>query len=191
MEHTAADGKRYKSQFYNLDAIISVGYRVNSVNATQFRVWANQILKDYLVKGYALNEQRLKQQNEQIAELERTLQLFQNVVNDTLSQTEATCLLRVITDYTQTFVLLNQYDSSRLSTDALNRDITYEIQLDEALSAIEELKQILINKSEATPLFGNRKDESFAAVLGNIVQSFGDEYLYPALKSRRRIYSTW
>lgn len=100
LEHTAADGKRYKTQYYNLDAIISVGYRVNSVNATQFRIWANQVLKDYLVKGYALNENRLRQQNEQIQELEKTLKLFQNVVSDSLSQHEATGLLRVITDYT-------------------------------------------------------------------------------------------
>ena len=121
LEHTATDGKRYKTRFYNLDAIISVGYRVNSVNATRFRIWANQVLKDYLVKGYALNEKRLTQQTEQIQELEKTLKLFQNVVSDTLSQHEATGLLRVITDYTQTFILLNQYDSSRLSTEALNR----------------------------------------------------------------------
>lgn len=184
LEHTAADGKRYKTRFYNLDAIISVGYRVNSVNATRFRIWANQVLKDYLVKGYALNEKRLTQQTEQIQELEKTLKLFQNVVSDTLSQHEATGLLRVITDYTQTFILLNQYDSSRLSTEALNRNITYEIRLDEALSAIEELKNVLMSKNEATPLFGNRKDDSFAGVLGNIVQSFGGEYLYPSIEEQ-------
>lgn len=169
---------------YNLDAIISVGYRVNSKQGTQFRIWANQVLKDYLVKGYALNETRLKQQTGQIQELEKTLKLFQNVVSDTLSQTEATGLLRVITDYTQTFILLNQYDSSRLSTEALNRNITYEIQHAEALSAIDELKNVLMSKNEATPLFGNRKDDSFAGVLGNIVQSFGDEYLYPSIEEQ-------
>lgn len=169
---------------YNLDAIISVGYRVNSKQGTQFRIWANQVLKDYLVKGYALNETRLKQQTGQIHELEKTLKLFQNVVSDTLSQTEATGLLRVITDYTQTFILLNQYDSSRLSTEALNRNITYEIQHAEALSAIDELKNVLMSKNEATPLFGNRKDDSFAGVLGNIVQSFGDEYLYPSIEEQ-------
>jgi death-on-curing family protein len=181
------EGKRQvkrELKHYNLDAIISVGYRVNSKQGTQFRIWANQVLKDYLVKGYALNEKRLKQQNEQIQELEKTLKLFQNVVSDTLSQHEATGLLRVITDYTQTFILLNQYDSSRLSTEALNLNITYEIQLDEALSAIEELKSVLIDKNEATPLFGNRKDESFAGVLGNIVQSFGGEYLYPSIEEQ-------
>lgn len=169
---------------YNLDAIISVGYRVNSKQGTRFRIWANQVLKDYLVTGYALNEKRLKQQTGQIQELEKTLKLFQNVMSDTLSQTEATGLLRVITDYAQTFILLNQYDSGRLSTEALNLNITYEIQLDEALSAIEELKKVLIAKSEATPLFGNRKDDSFAGVLGNIVQSFDGEYLYPSIEEQ-------
>ena len=184
LEHTAADGKQYKTRFYNLDAILSVGYRVNSKQGTQFRIWANQVLKDYLVKGYALNEKRLKAQTEQIQELEKTLLLFQNVVSDTLSQNEATGLLRVITDYAQTFILLNQYDSSRLSTEALNRNITYEIQFDEAQSAIEELKNVLMSKNEATPLFGNRKDDSFAGVLGNIVQSFGGEYLYPSIEEQ-------
>lgn len=118
--HTAEDGKTYKIQCFNLDVVISVGYRVKSQRGTQFRIWANQVLKDYLVKGYALNEKRLTQQTEQIQELEKTLKLFQNVVSDTLSQHEATGLLRVITDYTQTFILLNQYDSSRLSTEVLN-----------------------------------------------------------------------
>lgn len=181
------EGKRQvkrELKHYNLDAIISVGYRVNSMQGTRFRIWANQVLKDYLVKGYALNEKRLTQQTEQIRELEKTLKLFQNVVSDTLSQHEATGLLRVITDYTQTFILLNQYDSSRLSTEALNRNITYEIRLDEALSAIEELKNVLMSKNEATPLFGNRKDDSFAGVLGNIVQSFGGEYLYPSIEEQ-------
>lgn len=182
--HTAEDGKTYQIQCFNLDVVISVGYRVKSQRGTQFRVWANQVLKDYLVKGYALNEKRLTQQNEQIRELEKTLTLFQNVVSDTLSQHEATGLLRVITDYTQTFILLNQYDSSRLSTEALNRNITYEIQFDEALSAIEELKNVLMAKNEATPLFGNRKDDSFGGVLGNIVQSFGGEYLYPSIEEQ-------
>ena len=170
--------------FYNLDVILSVGYRVNSKQGTQFRIWANQVLKDYLIKGYALNEKRLEQQSEQIQELEKTLKLFQNVVSDTLSQREATGLLRVITDYTQTFILLNQYDSSRLSTEAFNNNITYEIQFEEALSAIDELKKVLIAKNEATPLFGNRKDDSFAGVLGNIVQSFGGDYLYPSIEEQ-------
>ena len=126
----------------------------------------------------------LEQQSEQIQELEKTLKLFQNVVSDTLSQREATGLLRVITDYTQTFILLNQYDSSRLSTEAFNNNITYEIQFEEALSAIDELKKVLIAKNEATPLFGNRKDDSFAGVLGNIVQSFGGDYLYPSIEEQ-------
>ena len=181
------EGKRQvkrELKHYNLDAIISVGYRVNSKQGSQFRIWANQVLKDYLVKGYALNEKRLKQQKEQIQELENTLRLFQNVVSDSLSQTEATGLLRVITDYTRTFILLNQFDSSRLSIAALNQHITYEIKLAEALPAIEQLKNVLIGYKEATPLFGNRKDDSFAGVLGNIVQSFDGEYLYPSIEQQ-------
>lgn len=184
LEHTAADGKRYKTQYYNLDAVISVGYRVNSVNATRFRIWANRILKDYLVRGYALNEQRLREQTQHVAELQQTLTLFQNVLPEGLNLTEAKGLLQVITDYAQTFVLLNQFDTDRLPAADFNHNLTYEITHDEAVAVIAELKQALMGRGEASPLFGNRKDDSFAGILGNIVQSFGDEYVYPSIEAQ-------
>lgn len=171
-------------EFYSLDVIISVGYRVKSQQGTRFRIWANGILKDYLVRGYALNTQRLKEQSERIAELRQTLALFQNVPPEGLNLAEAKGLLQVITDYAQTFVLLNQFDSGRLPAVDFNRNLTYEITHDEALAAIAELKQALIARGEASPLFGNRKDASFAGVLGNIVQSFGGEYVYPSIEAQ-------
>lgn len=127
-------------EHYNLDVIISVGYRVKSKQGTQFRIWANRILKDYLVQGYALNTQRLEAQQENIRQLERTLTLFQQNLIEQTSLPEARGLLNVITGYARTFVLLNQFDSERLPLGDFETTIRYEIQPDEALAGIAALK---------------------------------------------------
>lgn len=181
---TAADGKIYQVEYFNLDAIISVGYRVNSVQGTRFRIWANRVLKDYLVLGYALNTQRLQAQQEQIKQLERTLVLFEQNLIDQASLPEARGLVRVITDYARAFVLLNQFDSERLPTTDFNITITYEIRRDEAEAGIAALKADLMARNEASELFGNQKDDSFAGILGSIVQSFGSELLYPSVEEQ-------
>jgi len=178
--------RRIKRQVkhYNLDAIISVGYRVNSVQGTQFRIWANRILKDYLVKGYALNTQRLQSQQDQIKQLERTLTLFQENLIDQAGLTEARGLAQVIADYARTFVLLNQFDSERLPTTDFTTNIRYEIRRAEAEAGIAALKTDLMARGEASELFGQQKDDSFAGILGNIVQSFGGEFLYPSIEDQ-------
>ncbi len=181
---TAADGKDYDTAHYNLDVIISVGYRVKSTQGTQFRIWANRVLKDYLVQGYALNKQRLEAQQENIRQLERTLTLFQQNLIEQASLPEARGLVSVIAGYTRTFVLLNQFDSERLPLGDFATGIRYEIQEDEALVGIAALKADLIGRSEASELFGNQKDDSFAGILGNIVQSFGGEFLYPSIEEQ-------
>ncbi len=182
LEHTAVDGKKYKTQFYNLDAILSVGYRVNSGRATQFRQWATQRLKDYLVQGYALNQKRLATTMHQ---LEQAIKLIEKSSNDeSLNASEAKGLLEIITNYTRSFVLLNQYDSHTLTVSQLNENITYEIEHEEAKAAIAELKRQLIAATEATELFGNPKDESFQGILGSIVQTFGGQYLYPSIEEQ-------
>ena len=169
---------------YNLDAIISVGYRVNSVQGTRFRIWANRVLKQYLIQGYALNEQRLQAQQEHIKELERTLTLFQQNLIEQASLPEARGLVSVITGYARTFVLLNQFDSERLPLGDFATSIRYEIEPVEALVAIDALKADLMARGEASELFGNQKDDSFAGILGNIVQSFGGEFLYPSIEEQ-------
>ncbi|MBL7797522.1 MAG: virulence protein RhuM/Fic/DOC family protein [Saprospiraceae bacterium] len=185
LEHTAGDGKAYQTQFYSLDAIISVGYRVNSQRATQFRIWATQRLKDYLVRGYALNETRLQQLAHNLGELEQTVQRIR-LAGDTeaLQLTEARGLLEIIGHYTRSFVLLNQFDSHTLEPGEVNENITYEIAFEEAEAAIEELKLGLIAQKEATALFGNQKDGSFRGILGSIVQTFGGEYLYRSIEEQ-------
>ena len=176
--HAAKDGKSYNTTFYNLDVIISVGYRVKSIEGTKFRQWATQRLKDYLVDGYAINQKRLDQ-------LQRTLQLIQATSsNEDLSLNEAKGLLEIINNYTESFILLNKFDSQNLDLNRLNSDITYQIKYEDAIKAIHQLKEYLIQKKEATSLFGNQKDDSFNGVLGNIVQSFDHQYLYPTIEEQ-------
>jgi death-on-curing family protein len=169
---------------YNLDVIISVGYRVNSRKGTQFRIWANQVLKEYLLQGYALNEARLKQQLESIDKLKKSLALIQGVQLEFLDQAEAKGLLTVLTEYTHSFILLNQYDTGHFPKGGLSKGITEEISIKEAMFAINSLKEKLITQGEATFLFGNSKDDSFLGILGNIVQSFNGEYLYPSIEEQ-------
>jgi len=181
------EGKREvkrRLKHYNLDAIISVGYRVNSKKGTQFRQWATARLKEYLVKGYTLNQQRLSQYQEHLEKLKRTLSLFQQRVIEQANLPEAQGLVKVIADYTHTFVLLNQFDGERLPTDDFDEDIRYKINHKEARQAISLLVDSLIDKGEATELVGNEKDDSFAGVLGAVVQSFGDEYLYSSIEAQ-------
>lgn len=167
-----------KQLVYNLDAILSVGYRINSKRGTQFRQWATQRLKDYLVKGYAINQKRLD-------ELGKMVQLIENSgKTENLQLQEAKGLLEILGNYTKSFVLLNQYDSHSLKAGGLSENITYEIKYDEAILAISELKKQLIAKKEATNLFGNEKDESFKSSLQTIVQTFGGQYLYPSIEEQ-------
>ncbi len=164
--------------FYNLDVIISVGYRVKSKRGTQFRQWATQRIKDYLVKGYVINQKRLEQ-------LHQTIQLISaGGKTESLQLQEARGLLEIIQNYTQSFILLNQFDSNNLATEKLSRNITYEIQFDEAKGAIATLKKQLIKKKEATELFGNEKDDGFKSSLRSIVQTFGGQYLYPSIEEQ-------
>jgi hypothetical protein len=142
-------------QFYNLEVIISVGYRVNSKRGTQFRQWATQRLKDYLIKGYAVNQQRLEQLNQSVNVIQ------QAGTTDSLQLTEAKGLLDILSSYTRSFVLLSQFDSNSFQTGKLNANITYEIEYTEAKAAIAELKHQLIAKKDTTELFGNEKDQSF------------------------------
>ena len=170
---------------YNLDVIISIGYRVKSKQGTQFRQWATQRLKDHLVKGYTLNEKRLQQVVQNMQQLEQAVKLIQQSGNsEQLSTTEAKGLLEIITGYTQSFILLNQFDSNTLPDKKLNENITYEIEYNEALKTIAELKKQLIGKKEASALFGNERDHGFESVLNSVVQTFGGEYLYKSIEEQ-------
>ena len=188
MEIVQKEGKRQVTrdvEFYSLDMVISVGYRVNSRKATQFRIWATQRLKEHLLKGYTLNESRLKNYAQNLEELEQAVGLIQSSSNaGELNEGETKGLLHIITNYTQSFVLLNGFDSNNLPELKLNEKITYEIKYAEALAAIKELKDILVQKNEASELFGNQKDDSFRGILGNVIQSFSNQYVYPSIEEQ-------
>ncbi|MGV3767501.1 MAG: RhuM family protein [Chitinophagaceae bacterium] len=178
---TGSDGKNYKVKFFNLDVIISVGYRVKSSHGTQFRIWANKVLKDYLIRGYAINESRLKEQRQQLEQLKSTVKLLGNVLdNQALNSNEATGLLKVITDYTYALDVLDQYDHQALKIERTTKEELFQITYSEAMNAIQGLR----NKFGGSALFGNEKDESFQGSLAAIYQTFGGEHLYPSVEEK-------
>lgn len=182
---TATDGKKYKTKLYNLDIIISVGYRVKSNRGTQFRIWATQTLKDHLVKGYTINEKRLREQQEKFIELNRTVEFLKATIGQKeLSSKETQGLLEIISQYTRSFILLNQFDNNTLQVEYSDKQLTYEINYEEAVKAIDELKKELIAKKEASELFGRQRDESFKGVLNSVVQTFGGVYVYPSIEEQ-------
>ena len=166
---------------YNLDLIISVGYRVNSIRGTQFRVWANKVLKDYLVKGYSLNAKRLQEQMQQFEALKQTVKLLGNVIETKpLSNDEASGLLKVITDYTYALDILDKYDHRKLTIEGTHSKQAFTATYTTAMKAIHGLR----DKFGGSSLFGNEKDESFKSSIANIYQSFGGQDLYPSVEEK-------
>ena len=179
-QHGAIKGKTKKvtSKFYNLDAILSVGYRVNSKNATQFRIWANKVLKDYIIKGYAIND-RLK--IEQYNDLKQTIKLLSNVIqNKELTADEQQGLLQVITDYTYALDTLDRYDYQSLVIEGTTERTEFRATYDEAMLAIDVLRQ----KFGSGNLFGNEKDKSFESSINTIYQTFDGVELYPSVEEK-------
>jgi death-on-curing family protein len=168
---------------YNLDVIISVGYRVKSPLATEFRKWATRKLKEYLIKGYSINSELLTSKESRIKELEWSLkELHHKAIQEQKILTEG--FLNIISDYSKSFELLSKYDSGSLSTDGLNNEIIYVINYVDVKEAIEELKQILIKKGEASEIFGNEKDKSFEGILGSISQTVFGQLAYPTIEEQ-------
>jgi prophage maintenance system killer protein len=166
---------------YSLDVIISVGYRVKSSQGTQFRIWANRILKDYLTKGYAIDRKRFEEQSQQLEELKQTVRLLGNVTgNHELTSDEATGLLKVVIDYTYALDVLDQYDHQVLEIQDTTAEELYRITYDEAMLAIKGLR----DKFGGSALFGNEKDDSFQGSLAAIYQTFDGNYVYPSVEEK-------
>lgn len=178
---TALDGKTYQVEYYNLDVIISVGYRIKSQRGTQFRIWANKIVKDYLIKGYSINEKRLVQQNEQLRQLQESVKLLGQVLNHKeLSGDESTGLLKIISDYAYALDILDQYDYQKLEITETSGKEIYQINYEEAISQIAKVK-IAYGNSE---LFGREKDDSFKSSISTIYQTFNGADLYPSIEEK-------
>jgi len=178
---TAADGKSYRVKHYNLDVIISVGYRVKSLRGTHFRQWATQILRHYLVQGFALNEHRLRESVRQLADLKRLVQLQGEVAaSQELTTDQSDALLRVLGDYARALDVLDQYDHQRLRVRGTAVDEPFLLTYEAGLRAVEGLRQ----QFGGSVLFGREKDASFQSSVRSIYQSFGGEDLYPSVEER-------
>ena len=169
MEIVRQEGERTvkrRLDMYNLDMILSVGYRVNSKNATQFRIWANKLLKEYLIKGYAVNSQA---KIEQLEGLKQTVGLLSNVLSaKEVTKSEAVGLLRVIMDYTYGLDTLDRYDSQQLEVSATTTEEPFHATYENAMEAL----QVLRDKFGGSELFAHEKDESFKSTMGAIYQTF-------------------
>lgn len=179
---TADDGKTYQTQFYNLDVIISVGYRVKSPQGVQFRQWATRTLKQHLVEGYTLNQQRLVQRG---IEMEQALSLLSSTLqNQQMISESGEAVFAVISDYARSWSLLQAYDEQSLSELAAKQTDMQPLALDAVLRAVAELKKELIAKGEATELFGQVRGDGLASAIATIEQGFGDDLFYPNVASR-------
>ena len=166
---TAADGKRYRTKHYNLDVIISVGYRVKSLRGTHFRQWATNVLRQYLVQGYALNEKRLRESARQLADLKRLVQLQGEVaINQELTSDQSAALLRVLGDYARALDVLDQYDHQRLQVRGTATEEAFELTYEAGLEAVNSLR----TQFGGSALFGREKDASFQSSVRTIYQIF-------------------
>ncbi len=175
---------RRKIVFYNLDAIISVGYRINSKQATQFRIWATSILRDYITKGYALNQKRLQEKG--YTELESAINLVKKAINSwDISKDEALWLLDIVTSYTNTWLLLQKYDEDDLVREGKTKELRYKLDAKEAAQALWELKKDLQAKQEATELFARLREDSWLqGIFWNIYQTYAGQELYPSIEQK-------
>ena len=166
-------------KFYDLDVIISVGYRVKSKRGTAFRIWARNVLKDYLVKGYAINDRIRREQISELRQLVqmvgRTIQTQQLEKND-----ENQALFDIVVDYTYALDTLDDYDYQRLSVGETTQEDKFHATYESAMEAIKALRE----KFGGSTLFGNEKDDSFKSSIGQIYQTFGGKELYPSVEEK-------
>jgi len=178
---TAVDGKSYNTIHYNLDVIISVGYRVNSKKGTQFRIWATKILKDHIVKGYTLNQGRLRLEEQKYFELQSQLGILKKVYeNEELKLDDAKGLIKLITDYAQGLNLLDKFDNNKIEISNLRNKNAVEINYEQARNEIDKLKDAL----ETSDLFGNEKDNGFKSALVTVFQTYDGKDLYPSIEEK-------
>lgn len=168
----------YYTSYYNLDVIISVGYRVKSLRGTQFRIWANRVLKEYLIQGYAINRNA---KQEQLDELKRTIAVMSNVLAaKSVTKDEAVGLLKVISDFAYGLDTLDRYDYQRLEISHITTEERFKATYESAKEALQELKHAY----GASELFAREKDGSFHSTMGAIYQTFGGKDLYPSVEEK-------
>lgn len=173
------DGVKQPVAFYSLDVIISIGYRVKSQRGTQFRIWANRVLKEYLVKGYVVNkvltEQRYTELKQLVTVLGRTVK-----TQEALTSEDALNLVEVVSDYAYALDTLDRYDYQQLAVEQTTNDVKFHATYEGAMQAIEELKE----KFGGSQWFAHEKDDSFKSSIGQIYQTFGGQDLYPSVEEK-------
>ncbi len=178
---TASDGKKYLVDYYSLDVIISIGYRVKSQRGTQFRIWANKVLREYLVKGFSVNQQVLEKKNERLIELHETIRIIRNSAGSKeLTGVETKGLLDIIADYSYALDILDQYDYQSLKISDTTEEELYRLKYEEAIEQIGQARKFHGNSE----LFGREKDESFKSSIGAIYQTFDGKDLYPSVEEK-------
>ena len=180
---TAADGKTYQVDYYNLDAIISVGYRVNSKEGVLFRQWATGVLKQHLIRGYTIYEKRLAERG--IKELQQTVELLcKTLTHHELVNDLGVATLQLIISYAKTWNLLLAYDEDKLKLPKKSKQAIAHLAYQSAVEAISALKSDLIARGKATELFGQERKKSLEGILNNLEQTFDQELLYPSAEER-------
>ena len=186
METVQLEGDRWVKRtltYYNLDMIISVGYRVNSKRATQFRIWATKVLREHIIKGYTINENRLLQAQNHIKELQETISFFQEKVKNEILVGQEQEILNLLSHYSKTLELLERYDKAKVPLIQKTKS-TYILTYEDANEVINQIKKELIYKNEASELFGKEVGDKFKGILGNIYQTFSGNELYPSLEEK-------
>ena len=183
LEHTAADGKKYQTKFYNLDMIISVGYRVNSKQATNFRIWATKTLKNHIVKGYTINSRRLTQQAHNLEKLQQTITFLNKKVKTKMLAGQGKELLNILGDYAKTFTLLEGYDHGKIKPTKGKRS-SFVLEYDDCQDIIVSLKEQLKAKKEASNFFGSERNDQLESIIKNLYQTFGGKRLYQGVASQ-------
>ncbi len=167
-------------EYYNLDVIISVGYRVKSLRGTQFRIWANAILKDHLIKGYSLNEKKLKEREQELQSLKSSIDVLERSIHlQVKTLDEAKSLVSLLADFSTGLQILDDYDHAALDGGGITKRTAVFIEYKEFYSIVQEMK-----KEFTSELFGKEKDESFRSSVAQIYQSFGDSDLYPSIEEK-------
>ncbi|MDZ7611679.1 MAG: RhuM family protein [Candidatus Moranbacteria bacterium] len=183
LEHTAEDGKKYKTQFYNLDAIISVGYRVNSKRATQFRIWATSVLKKYLLQGYAINEQRLAETKKNFHRLQETINFLQKNSKKEQLQGKESDILDLLADYSKTLSLLENYDKEQIGKVRGSKSC-FILNYEDCRRIVASIKTDLLSKQQAGEFFGKESGKKLEAVIKGIYQTFSKKELYPSIEKK-------
>jgi prophage maintenance system killer protein len=180
---TADDGKTYLTNFYNLDVIISVGYRVKSIQGTRFRIWATKVLKNYLVKGYAINQKRILEQKKIFEDFKKTVDFVTSKSKLSQLKSETDSLLDLISDYTNSIYLLTQYDDHNLKLDGLTKKVRYVLTYEETINFINGIKSNFGKKLSTN--FGQENGvHNLDGIVGAVNQTFDGKYLYSSVEEQ-------